>query len=162
MTPRLILPVALLATLGACGGSEDADTAMTDDADGEAMVEATPGIIEPRIASGVALPEVPADILDPALRATKLACKMPIMPDQTDGRLLEGSTTDGTYRTAADPLLVAALHQEGARAANISIVTSGDAEEVRQEIDTHQMTRCRADIEALPGGGSQVTVRIAG
>lgn len=148
--------VGLLATLSACGSEAEDDAP-----ESEGLEQQRVGIVEPTIVSGIELPELNPDLQKAAERGGDLACGLPILPDHSNGRVLEEGKKDAVYETGSEAEEVAAFYQAAARTKNYDIATSGASGSTRQYVKTMNLTKCDVIAETKASGGSEVTVRWA-
>lgn len=151
------LSLGLLATLAACGSETGGGVTVDDD-----ELEQMPvGVQEPTIVSGIALPDLGADLQKAAQSRGELACGLPLLPDHSNGRVLEEGKRDAVFETGSPAEEVAAFYQAAAKGQNYDIATSGASGSTRQYVETMNLTKCDVIAETNASGGSEVTVRYA-
>ena len=122
------------------------------------------GTVQPKTVSGVELPELGADMRRAARMTGDLPCSLPVIPDNSNGRVLDASRSDAQYDTGVSSGEAAAFYQAAAEAKGYSITTRGGDGDFMQEIDTHQLRKCTTLIEYSRdnSGGATVVVRFVG
>ena len=148
--------LGLLSTLTACGSEAEGDRP-----ESEGLAQQRVGIFEPTIVSGIALPALNPELQKAAGKSGDLACGLPVIPDHSNGRVLEEGKKDAIYETASSAEEVAAFYQAAAKAKNYDVATSGSSGSTRQYIKTMNLTKCDVIAETKTSGGTEVTVRFA-
>lgn len=146
MRVRLVAPIALLATLAACGGPEPSADGMINDASDAAA------------SAGTTSTELSPELRSAAAQSGKLACGLPSMPDARVKRMVSATST--TYNSDAKPEEVATFYRFAAEAQGSSFESGGPPGMADIAVTMADGKKCRIVAQAQLSGDTNVMVSL--